>query len=318
MDEKRNRLKNSFYKLLKTRNVKCLEPDEECTKDVINAHSIQDRRILEQLAEDSHVIMLKQHLDFETRPTVEFERVGIHKATTFTGSCSYHDAQIFRPIDIGPIDISSEEHLFLLAYRSVLREMTVLIQETMKNHLRYLEMRNLELVNGDEISPHLLLSTAFMVRAYEFYQYKREFDLAYKRKTFDGINHGIIVVDCVLPTFAVSSVFTLIELACRQGDSERVILNIFPQDDRLFVVFSCLAKDHEYVKPHYLEVHNASGYHQKYLLSKLVLRNCENFVLSPRYFSTFSEQKKEIIKEYYCATIFSDLVTLEDPNLFLF
>lgn len=84
------------------------------------------------------------------------------------------------------------------------------------------------------------------------------------------------------------------------------------------MVFSCPLRDCRYVKPHYLEIHNAGDYHQKYLLSKLVLRNCENFVLSPRYFATFSEQKKEIIKEYYCVTLCSDLVDFEDPNLFLF
>ena len=318
MDEKRNQLRNSFYKLLKIRNVKCLEPDEKCTNDVINAHSIQDRRILEQLAEDNHVIMLKLRVDFETRPTVEFERVGIHRAATFTGLCSYHDAQIFRPIDANPIDITNKEHLFLLAYRSVLREMTVLIQEAKKTHLRYSQMRNLGLVSDDEISHHLLLSAGFMARTYQFFLYKKDFDLAYKHKAFSEINHHMIVIDHVLPTIAVTSVFTPIELARRQGDSERVILNIYPQDDRLFVVFSCLSKDCRYVKPHYLEIHDANDYHQKYSLSKLVLRNCENFVLSPRYFATFSERKKEVIKKYYCATLCSDLVDFEDLNLFLF
>ena len=158
MDEKRNQLRNSFYKLLKIRNVKCLEPDEKCTNDVINAHSIQDRRILEQVAEDNHVIMLKLRVDFETRPTVEFERVGIHRAATFTGLCSYHDAQIFRQIDAAPIGIANRENLLLLAYGSVLREMTVLIQEAKKTHQRYSQKRNLGLVSGDEFSLHRLLS----------------------------------------------------------------------------------------------------------------------------------------------------------------
>jgi hypothetical protein len=41
------------------------------------------------------------------------------RASTFTGLCSPHDAEIFRPIDTENFNPRSQEHLFLIAYRSV-------------------------------------------------------------------------------------------------------------------------------------------------------------------------------------------------------
>ena len=52
-----------------------------------------------------------------------FKSVGRNDATTFTGLCSEHDRRMFEPIDKATINVLDEEHLFLFAYRSVLREL---------------------------------------------------------------------------------------------------------------------------------------------------------------------------------------------------
>ena len=62
----------------------------------------------------------------------------------------------------------------------------------------------------------------------------------------------------------------------------------------------------------------ASGDYRRYLLSKLVLRNCDNFVIKPSYFATFSEDKKKTITRFFGDTVFSDEPTFEHPHLYLF
>jgi len=66
------------------------------------------------------------------------------------------------------------------------------------------------------------------------------------------------------------------------------------------------------------DIFNASGEYQKYLISKLILRNCENTFFSPKYFDTWDEKKKTDILDYYHKTCFSDLVEYENANLYLF
>ena len=63
--------------------------------------------------------------------------VGRNDAITFTGSCSEHDRRIFEPIDKSPINVQDDEHLFLLAYRSVLRELYAVATGAVKNQLGY-------------------------------------------------------------------------------------------------------------------------------------------------------------------------------------
>jgi hypothetical protein len=50
-----------------------------------------------------------------------FRKVGINRASTFTGFCQKHDTELFRPLETQPF-IASKEQLFLLAYRALAKE----------------------------------------------------------------------------------------------------------------------------------------------------------------------------------------------------
>jgi hypothetical protein len=56
----------------------------------------------------------------EDGPTVRL--IGIGQASTFPGFCGEHDARLFRSIDAADFDLN-EEAIFLLAYRSLAREL---------------------------------------------------------------------------------------------------------------------------------------------------------------------------------------------------
>ena len=66
------------------------------------------------------------------------------------------------------------------------------------------------------------------------------------------------------------------------------------------------------------EIINANEAYQKYLVSKLVLRNCENIAISPSYFNSWSSDKKAEILNYFKNTMNSDLANYENFNLYLF
>src|SRR3972149_8263724 len=137
MDDKRNSLKNSVFKIWNGKYLQCLEPKEACAQQSIRAHSIQNEVILELLQYDGHVVMPRLKLDQNFGPRVWFESVGRNKATTFTGLCTEHDTDIFAPIENASIDVENDLHLFLLAYRAVLRETHVTIEGAIKNQVAY-------------------------------------------------------------------------------------------------------------------------------------------------------------------------------------
>jgi hypothetical protein len=54
----------------------------------------------------------------------------------------------------------------------------------------------------------------------------------------------------------------------------------------------------------------SSGKGQLLELSRVVLRHCENFVLSPAYFETWTDKKKRAVLRYYGLTMWAN----EDPD----
>jgi hypothetical protein len=53
--------------------------------------------------------------------TPPYKLVGLKQASTFTGFCAGHDAELFRPLETRPF-VASKKQLFLLAYRALSKE----------------------------------------------------------------------------------------------------------------------------------------------------------------------------------------------------
>jgi hypothetical protein len=93
---------SDFMGIIKRGLSKCLDPTMICTKEGIRAHSVQNATALGLLEEGGHVTTIKQMVK-TGEPQISFERVGRNQASTFTGLCSHHDTEIFKPIDTKPL-----------------------------------------------------------------------------------------------------------------------------------------------------------------------------------------------------------------------
>ncbi|WP_335903833.1 SEC-C domain-containing protein [Shewanella algae] len=116
----------SHSKTLKSKkvcSVKHLFP-EECSGRIINAHTISKSGSLKEISDSGHVMGAKPSLAslIKSDGKLTLEKVGINKASTFTGFCSVHDKNVFAPLEDEAI-ILSDKQLFLLAYRGFCREL---------------------------------------------------------------------------------------------------------------------------------------------------------------------------------------------------
>jgi hypothetical protein len=205
---KSSELRRRCFELQKLSAQRCLEPSESCSLTPISAHSIQNANILDRLCFEGHVIMPKLKAQ-GGRMAVSFEPVGRNHATTFTGLCSKHDQAIFDPIDNGPIDAGSGEHLFLLAYRSVLRELHAALSGAIKIQLGFQNKVDLALTRGDTPTREGLVATEHLMNACDLWAYKGEYDAAYSTRDFHRIQHMRFFEPGRLPTLAVSALFSL-------------------------------------------------------------------------------------------------------------
>ncbi|MEG3833162.1 hypothetical protein QUB53_19730 [Microcoleus sp. AT8-B4] len=315
-----NELKNLIYTQLSNKYNKCLWPKSDCTKDCINAHSIQNSQILDKLASNNHVVMAVARLNLDTgSEEIEFKKVGRNKATTFTGLCKKHDSELFRPIDMNEFDVSNQQQKFLFAYRSVLRELHTRIKKAIDSQNIYQEFVNKKQCDPKNMDKPMLDATMAIANAYDLYKYKQIYDNIYNSNSFTKIEHECIRIERNCP-LAVSSLFDPIKsiIWLKIPEPKFIVLNVFPQKKDTIILLSYLGDHQKDLRPYADEIINASGEYQIYLLSKTILRYCENFVISPDHFNLFSQQKIDAIKNFYLATVTQIDIDHNDENLMLF
>jgi hypothetical protein len=290
----------NFFKLQNSNYEACLYPFKDCTNKPINAHSIQNARTFDILNEDNHLIQIRHRFTKELNVIIEFKSIGRNDASTFLGLCSQHDNSLFDQIDKNPIDLSNKEQLFLIAYRSVLKEYHAVLTGFVKIQTAYQEKI--------KSNPHKTFENAFTTiewieRSHSTNNYKQKFDSALKSRDFSYIKHRIIELNNQTPSIACSQLFSLDNYII-EDDVARIVLNIIPvENDKTIVIFSSISPESSLADDFIQKCFEGNDSSRKYQLSKLVIQNCENFFINPKFFNSWSQDKKQKISDYYINTI---------------
>lgn len=104
----------------------CSAPDslqDKCSGSIVAAHTVPRSGSLNQIADDGHVMAFIPSLEklIKHNGILQPERVGVRRASTFTGFCSIHDDGLFSSLEKSHF-VGSQEQCFLLAYRAYARE----------------------------------------------------------------------------------------------------------------------------------------------------------------------------------------------------
>jgi hypothetical protein len=294
----------------------CLWLNRKCVNKAIRAHSVQNRQVLEVLCQDGHVIMPSLDITAQILPRCVFRKVGRNMATTFTGLCSNHDSELFRDIEVNPIDVTNSKHLFLLAYRAVLKEAHDSIKAAVDIQLTY--QKGVEKgIFPNEPCPPGMLAVEHMIAACLVDEVKQRFDEALLNANWGRIRHEVIELTRGR-SLAVNSMFSTDIYSEATDAAAYVILNVFPYHDKTMVVFSFLEENGREAQEAFGYLCDMMGCYQQYELSKLILRKCGNFVLAPTLYDAFSEQQKETIRYYFERNTCGHFYDVQDRNLFLF
>ena len=307
-----------FFEVQAGKLNRCLEPAFECDKKTIRAHSIQNARVLDLLVEEGHVITPKQKMS-EDGPENSFEKVGRNNASTFTGLCAEHDTSLFQVLDKEPFDQDKPEQMFQLAYRSVTRELYVVMEGAARIQAAYQGKVERGEIPSNVPTDHGLIATQFLMNAYETYQYRLAyFDTPLASQEFGAVQHDVVRLRGQKPVLAVSSLFSLRGLL-RSDDLVRCVLNVMPISDvETVAVFSYARDDGPMARAALHRILSANGDYQKYELSKLNIDRVENFVLSPVSVASWKPEKTRIIRDAFVSTIFSEVEVADHQDLMLF
>lgn len=278
----------------------CLHPNkQECSGTIIAAHSIQNNGILSLLADNGNVIVLEPGVGLEGLK-MNYLNKGKSKSTTFSGFCSYHDREIFKPIELSPYNKDNDEQNFLFAYRAFMFEYYKkkvafkTFQQTIRklpsrlNEKEFVALyRNYQLSNNDMESYYSILNDAL------------------NNSNFGIIKSNVIELNYQIKfatTFIYSPLFDFNKNklnydAMVQFSKERLKLNfvtIFPQENTSIIIYSWLAEDNEYFQTIESSLSSENITEMKRIFNNIIPEYSENIVFSPKFWENLSEaQKKE-------------------------
>lgn len=179
---------NFFEEIKQQRNRgRCLHFDsgKRCN-EIINAHSIQRKHLIDYIAIDGHAYNINaDYKTFKNNNKVGASKVGIRKnLSTFLGFCKKHDNEVFKDIDDYPL-IPSDKQVMLYAYRCLCREYFVR-ENSINAWKEYLRKNSVDENRRNFIETYLEgIKNGFS--SLEFH--KKQFDKSLKNKRYHDIEY---------------------------------------------------------------------------------------------------------------------------------
>ncbi|MCR6502506.1 hypothetical protein MUO32_26105 [Shinella sp. CPCC 101442] len=310
--------KAQFFKSMGLKFNKCLSPEMSCTNAAIRAHSVQKSTALSFIEEHGHVCGLKLKVG-NGEPVCEFEKVGRNNASTFTGFCNAHDTEIFLPVDTKPLDLGDAEQLFLIAYRSITRELHVVMESAVKLQTLHQTHVNLGVVKPNEPTASAAAPVNAMFKSWLVWRYRlMHYDMNLAKGRYREIAHSIFKISGRRAALASSSFFPTDENP-HNKKAVRIALNMIPLSvDETAVIFSYPKVHSGPARKHIAPVMMKSGEDQLLALSTLALDTTENFFIRPSHVDSWSDEKKAFIQEAYFSTVKDGAFLKPHANLMLF
>lgn len=273
----------------------CIHPDKErCKGKIVKAHSIQNNKILNKIAKNGEVYMVKSVVDSGINLKLKFKLIGRSVATTFTGFCGFHDKTIFEPIEDQDY-IGTKQQNFLFAYR-------VFSFEYHKKMEAY-EVHK----NSANKKPSLLEDKKYLsqLEGYELSlrDNKRHKDI-FDQALFNNDYSIVETVSFRIPSkseIAVCSGFfleydikgkSINRIDSKQDDMSLLMLTVFPQDNETVVLFSWLNADAELYSEFKEQILGLTPAELVQLLNNLIPSYCENVVYNPDFIKSLSDENR--------------------------
>jgi len=281
---------------------KCLF--DNCQELAINSHLLQKNGMIDQIAENNHVMELG--IDNFIQDVFYFKRIGINDAFSFAGFCNYHDNSLFKEIESPDIDYTDYRTQLLFSYRSVMNEMRkkvilidfynrILNSLTLKIYLNDTYFENIKTNKRgqqDGINDELHYEKYFLSNIKD--STKRDF----KFITFELSK--IEICSSAVFTYETSEEINHMmryESYKQQKPLTEIYFNFLPADDKSIVIMGCLNERISLCWDYIESFITNSQYKSLKKISDLLLCQVENWLCSQTMYQTnLKAKEKDIIK----------------------
>ena len=297
----------------------CLHPNapDQCSDKIIRAHTVQRNGGLSKIAENSHVLSLKDGIlkqaskDFVLEPVL----VGLRSASTFMGFCDRHDGAMFRPVEHGNIDLNYET-AFLLSFRAVAYEMFAKLAAERWSEVQRECDRGLpfsQQVRAQSIIHWTLLGTRKAIQ--DIGQWKFEYDKAYNERDYSRFHYAAVMFDEILPFAVCGGVVPefgfdgqkLQYIGRRALKLEHIAFNVSVIEGRTVGVFGWLGEDNGFSRRFAESFLQLPEIEMADALLRFAFEHVENLFLKPSWWQSVSAKtQNNLLKRIKNGTISTD------------
>ena len=299
---------------------RCLHYDggHRC-KEIINAHSIQKNQSLEAISDNGHVYKLSADIGTikKNRGNLTYEKCGINRVSTFLGFCKKHDNELFEPIDNFPL-LPIDQQVFLYAYRSLCRELFV-----KENVLNLVESQLRSMSDTNAVKELLIgtkTGTAFGLD--NLREHKSIYDNSLREKSYFDVRY-VLFISKQKPFIAFSGLFypdfdfmgrQLQNIGNHKSKLDLITICTAPVDSGWGVLFSwhdsssnvCV----EFMRSLATMAHEGNRLGD--LFFRMVISNCENLAIAPKWWEELPVSHKEQIESR--ATLMANIFSITKPT----
>lgn len=286
------------------------EDENECSGEIVGAHSIQNNRFLKKISQNGDIYHFEAGVTNDTELIFDFEKKGRKSFSTFKGFCKKHDKELFQPIEDKEYTETDEQN-FLFAFRAFAKEMHAKKESVLyhENLLSKMDINNLNLyftefkiLNNEKLTLSLFNEE---LKIFKTALKEKKFDCIYTHKIILEKEYPIVCNSTFIPYIDANSskVFNKEEYEKIQSGelNPNVFLNIFPANNKTYILMSCFEKDKDILKKFFESLSDEK--YIKYKLSTIILHYAENTGFSPEYINNyFLEEELNKIRNLYQET----------------
>lgn len=303
---------------IKSRKV-CFASDiSYCSREMSNAHTIQRKRSLESIAENSHVCGFINNENLDSEDLFVFsDNISVNHASTFHGFCQKHDNELFKDIDTGYF-VANDKQVYLLMFRTIAWQLynNISILKTKQKLLglyqkedRQLSDFEIELFLGKEKINCILntvmrlMNDAIKKGDYSSIQY-----LVIQTSTIpDLMTSGSFIPENFIPSLSENDKIRFI-------DVNLISLNILSDSKNGYIVFSWLT-DYKHNNENYLSKLIQCNDPLHRIMEICFYQLNENIYFSKKWWDCLLPEQKELLLSIIRNTPFQQGIVQIEPKL---
>jgi hypothetical protein len=292
---------------------------ENCSKTAINSHLLQKNGILDNLAENGHLIQLKPPDLFRIDKSgfVEFKTIGIDQGISYPLFCNAHDTAVFKPIESAECDFSSINTQLLFSYRALCAELRKKDRDK-EIHKRLLGVGDFQ--HLEEFKGQIRRSTNDIEQGIVDLNF---FKSAFEDELSDPVGRFVFFTG----KYAIAKVAISAVCSYNEGISSKtwpvsrplptIFVNVFPKDGVLYAIIGyCVDCASDGIRDYVRRWETNQGKNVTALLSDLVTRVETWSMSSSTYRSIPTENVKKYLAYFVDSMDASGRIKQFDINLF--